>query len=428
MPEEAAFDIVRFYVPILLAIGGLILLVAWLPLVLKKLPLSLPILCVAIGMAVFSWTIFAEYAPHPAKTPLVVEKAAELIVIVSLMGAGLKIERAIGWKNWGLTWRLLGIAMPLTIFALMLIGQSMLGLGLATALLLGAALAPTDPVLASDIQIEHPTSPQDDEARFALTSEAGLNDALAFPFVHLAIALSVSGATADMWQEWAWDAVLVRLGVGLICGVGFGLLLGWVIYHVPRGTRLSRTGTGFVALGATLSVYALTELAHGYGFLAVFLAGLMLRRAASGHDYNERMHDFADEVERLLMMALLVFFGGMLVAGGLLASLGWREVVFALLALFVVRPLVGWLSLIGSPPFGLERFVIAFFGIRGLGSVYYLAYGVNHGSFEREVTIWSTLGLVILISIILHGITVTPLMRRLDRRRADEMEKPEPSA
>jgi sodium/hydrogen antiporter len=310
----------------------------------------------------------------------------------------------------------------------MLLGQTVLGLGLATALLLAAALAPTDPVLASDIQIEHPKSSQDDEARFALTSEAGLNDALAFPFIHLAIAISVAGLTGEVWREWAWDAVLVRFGVGLVCGIGLGLLMGWIVYHIPRGTSLSRTGTGFVALGATLSIYALTELAHGYGFLAVFLAGLMLRRASRGHDYNERMHDFADEVERLLMMALLVFFGGMLVAGGLLANLGWREVVFALLALFVVRPLVGWLSLIGRPPPGLERFVIAFFGIRGLGSVYYLAYGINHGSFEREVSIWSTLGLVILISIVLHGVTVTPLMRRLDRQRSDEMEKPEAPA
>jgi NhaP-type Na+/H+ or K+/H+ antiporter len=417
MPVAATFDIVRFYIPILLALGGLILLVAWLPLILKKLPLSLPILCVGVGMAVFSWTPFADYAPHPAKTPLLVEKAAELIVIVSLMGAGLKIERAIGWRSWGLTWRLLGIAMPLTIIALMLLGQSLLGLGLATALLLAAALAPTDPVLASDIQIETPNSPQDDEARFALTSEAGLNDSLAFPFVHLAIAISLAGLSAETWSGWALDAVLLRLTVGTACGLGLGWLMGWVVYHVPRGTRLSRTGDGFVALGATLSIYALTELLHGYGFLAVFLAGLMLRRAAQGHDYNDRMHDFADEVERLLMMALLVFFGGMLVAGGLLANLGWREVAFAALALFVVRPVIGWLSLAGTGRLQLERFVIAFFGIRGLGSVYYLAYGVNHGDFEREVSIWSTLGLVILVSIVLHGVTVTPLMKRLDRRR-----------
>ena len=413
----AAFDIVRFYIPILLSVGGLILLVAWLPLILKKLPLSLPIICVGIGMAVFSWTPFADYAPHPAKSPVMVEKAAELIVIVSLMGAGLKIERALGWKSWNLTWRLIAIAMPVTILLLTVLGQGLLGLGLATALLLAAALAPTDPVLASDIQIEHPSSAQDDETRFALTSEAGLNDAAAFPFVHLAIALAAAGALGETLVEWAWDSVLLRTGVGIVCGVGLGWLMGWIVYHVPRGTRLSRTGDGFVALGATLLIYALTEVAHGYGFLAVFLAGLMLRRAARGHDYNNRMHDFADEVERLLMMVLLVFFGGMLVAGGLLAHVGWREAAYAAVALFVVRPLVGWYSLAGAKCPGPERLVIAFFGIRGLGSVYYLAYGINHGRFEQEVAIWSTLGLVILVSIVLHGVTVTPIMHRLDKRR-----------
>jgi sodium/hydrogen antiporter len=422
MPDAAAFDIVRFYIPILLALGGLILLVAWLPLVIRALPLSLPIVCVAIGMAVFSWTIFADYAPHPAKTPILVEKAAELIVIVSLMGAGLKIRRPLGWRSWALTWRLLAIAMPLTILALAIAGHLILGLGLATALLLGAALAPTDPVLASDIQIEKPRSDQTNETRFALTSEAGLNDALAFPFVHLAIAISIAGAAPAVLASWAWDAVLVRLAVGLVCGLALGWLLGWVIYELPRGTQLSRTGDGFVALGATLSIYALTEMAHGYGFLAVFVAGLMLRRAARNHDFNDRMHDFADEVERLLMMALLVFFGGMLVSGGLLANLTALNVLFAVLTIFVVRPIAGWLSLIGSGRPKLERFVVAFFGIRGLGSVYYLAYGVNHGRFEYEASIWSTLGLIILMSILLHGVSVTPIMRRLDVRseRRDE--------
>lgn len=431
MPVQvAAFDIVRFYIPILLAVGGLILLVAWLPLVLKRLPLSLPILCVAIGMAVFSWTVFADYTPHPAETPIFVEKAAELIVIVSLMGAGLKIERALAWRSWNMTWRLLGIAMPLTILGLMLAGQALLGLGAATALLLAAALAPTDPVLASDIQIETPQSDQNDETRFTLTSEAGLNDALAFPFIHLAIAAAATGFVGEVWREWLWDAVLIRLSMGAIVGIGLGWLFGWIIYSVPHSTQLSRTGDGFIALGATLAIYALTEMAHGYGFLAVFLAGLMLRRAARNHEFNNRMHDFADEVERLLMMVLLVFFGGMLASGGLLAGLGWGEAAFAVVALFIVRPLSGWVSLIGTGRSKLERGVVSFFGIRGLGSVYYLAYGVNNGAFEREPALWSTLGFVILGSILLHGVSVTPIMRRLDLRsgRAEpQVEKAAPA-
>lgn len=410
-------DVTDLYIPILLGLGGLILLVAWLPLLLKRAPLTLPILCVAIGWAVFTWTPFADYSPHPIEQPVLIEKAAELIVIISLMGAGLKIDRQLGWGSWQLTWRLLGIAMPLTIAALMLAGGLLLGLGTAAALLLAAALAPTDPVLAADVQIENPTSPQDDETRFALTSEAGLNDSLAFPFVHLAIAATATGFTWATAADWSLDAVALRLAVGVIVGVAAGWLCGRIVYAMPHGTELSRTGDGFVALGATLVIYALTETLHGYGFLAVFIAGLMLRRAAGDHDYNQRLHDFADELERLMMMVLLVAFGGMLASGNLLRDISLAEIAFAGAAIFIIRPLAGWISLAGTTCSSLERGVIAFFGIRGMGSVYYLAYGLNHGTFEDALQLWEILGLVIVVSIFLHGVTVTPVMRLLDRRR-----------
>lgn len=278
------------------------------------------------------------------------------------------------------------------------------------------------------MQIEHPRSAQDDEARFALTSEAGLNDSLAFPFVHLAIAAAAGGWAWSIWGEWALDAVLIRLSVGAAVGVAMGWAFGWIVYRMPTGTELSRTGDGFVALGATFVTYAATELLHGYGFLAVFLAGLMMRRAAREHDFNDRMHDFADEVERLLMMVLLVFFGGMLAAGTLTYGMGWREVAYALVAIFLVRPLAGWISLIGTGRPTLERGIVSFFGIRGLGSVYYLAYGLNHAAFGDPITLWGTLGLVVLISILLHGVTVTPLMKRLDRRAGRDSGSAAPQA
>jgi NhaP-type Na+/H+ or K+/H+ antiporter len=333
------------------------------------------------------------------------------------MGAGLKVERPIGWRSWRLCWRMLGIAMPLTIGALTALGMGLFGIGAATALLLAAALAPTDPVLASDVQIERPGSDQDDEARFTLTSEAGLNDAFAFPFVHLAILAAAGGWGIATWSSFALDAVAIRLAIGLVAGVGAGWVIGHFVYGVHEERQLSRTGDGFVALGATLAIYALTELAHGYGFLAVFVAGLMLRRAARDHDFNDRLHDFADESERLLMMVLLVLFGGMLSAGDLLSFIGWPDVAFAAAALFVVRPLAGWIALAGLKLDPLERGVVAFFGIRGLGSVFYFAYGINQGAFEEPTRLWGAVGLVILISILLHGVTVTPVMKRLERRR-----------
>jgi sodium/hydrogen antiporter len=415
---EAAGLIAATYIPFLLLVGALILFIAWAPLAVRRLPLSVPIMCVGIGWALFSLAPFASYSPHPSESPVLIERAAELIVIVSLMGAGLKIDRALTIANWSLTIRLLAVTMPLTIAALMALGVGLLGLPLAAALLLAAALAPTDPVLASDVQIESPEAEEENEARFALTSEAGLNDALAFPFVHLAIAASLGGFTLATWQDWAVDAVLVRLSVGLAAGIAGGWLLGYVTYRLPTGTRLSRSGDGFVALGATLAIYALTELAHGYGFLAVFVAGLMLRRAAQGHDFNTRLHDFADEAERLLMLLLLVLFGAMLAGGELFEALRWSDIAFAVIALALVRPVAGMIGLAGVSRPLLERGIIATFGIRGLGSVYYLAYGLNHGAFAGADRLWSVLSLIVFLSIIVHGITVTPLMRRLERQQA----------
>ena len=403
------------YFEILFGLGAMILIVAWLPIALKKLPLSLPIVCVAIGFVLFSLSPFSAWAPHPDKTPTLVERAAELIVIVSLMGGGLKIERAVGWKSWNVTWRLLGIAMPLTILLVMLLGNQLLGLGLATALLFAGSLAPTDPVLAGDVQIDHDENEEEAEAKFALTSEAGLNDALAFPFIHLAIAIAAAGSlTGAVLGDWVLKDLLWKLGAGVVAGAGLGWLIGQIIYRLPSGTRLSRTGDGFIALGATLVVYTATEFVHGYGFLAVFVAGLMIRRAAKGHDFNKRLHDFADESERLLMMLLLLLFGGML-AAGLLAGIGWEEVVFAAVMLLVIRPLAGWISLIGVPRPKLELLIISFFGIRGLGSVYYLSYGFNHATFEYEYSLWGTLGLIIAASILMHGVLVTPALTRLGR-------------
>jgi NhaP-type Na+/H+ or K+/H+ antiporter len=403
----------ELYFEILFGLGAMILLVAWLPIVLKSLPLSLPIVCVAIGFILFSFAPFSTWAPHPEKTPTLVERGAELIVIVSLMGGGLKIERAVAWKSWNVTWRLLGIAMPLTILLVMLLGHQLLGLGLATTLLFAGSLAPTDPVLAGDVQIAHDENEEEAEAKFALTSEAGLNDALAFPFIHLAIAIAAAGSlSGKVLADWVLTDVLWKLGAGLVVGAALGWLVGLITYRLPAQTRLSKTGDGFIALGVTLVVYTATEFAHGYGFLAVFIAGLMIRRAAQGHDFNKRLHDFADESERLLMMLLLLLFGGML-AAGLLEDVGWEEAAFAAIMLLVIRPLAGWISLIGVKRPKLELAIISFFGIRGLGSVYYLSYGFNHAAFEYEYSLWGTLGLIIAVSILMHGVLVTPALSRL---------------
>ncbi|TPG56852.1 sodium:proton antiporter [Roseomonas nepalensis] len=411
------------YIVLLVGAGLLILLVAWLPMALRELPLSLPMFCVAFGFLGFS-AAGSDY-PLPTVYPEVTERLTELVVIVALTGAGLKLDRAFDWRSWSMTWRLLGIAMPLSIVGIALIGGWFLGLGLAAAILLGAALAPTDPVLAADVQVGPPQSGEEDDVRFNLTAEAGLNDGFAFPFVNLAVVAAAHGTLAGPWLlGWALEDVAWKLGAGIAMGWAIGRGLGWLTFRVPNRAGLSRTGEGFVALGATFLAYGLTEIVHGYGFLAVFIAALGIRAAESRHKYHERLHDFADQTERLLMMVILVLFGGAL-AGGLLAALTWQGALAGLAFLLLVRPLAGMVAFIGAPQPGAERLAVAFFGIRGLGSFYYLAYALNEEHFAEAEALWATLGFTVLVSILLHGTTVTPAMRFLDRRRRRVAGQPE---
>jgi len=406
------------YIVVLAGFGVVVLLTAWLPMLLKELPLSLPIFCVALGAILFSIPDVPGVAPHPQDHLKVTERLTELVVIVALMGAGLKLDRPLAWASCLLTWRLLGIAMPLTIAAIAALGSWLLGLGAAATILLAASLAPTDPVLASDVQVGPPGGGKEDEVRFTLTAEAGLNDGLAFPFVNLGVALALASQTGEPWLgHWLTVDVIWKLSAGIVIGWLVGRALGWLTFRLPNRAKLSRTGDGFVALGITAVSYGLTEMAHGYGFLAVFVSAVTFRSVESKHEYHEKLHDFIEQLERLLMMILLVLFGGAISGGGLLQELTWSVVLFALLTIFVVRPLTAWVSLMGGSQPADEKAVIAFFGIRGLGSAYYLAYGLGHAAFEAPNLLWSAIGLVVLISVVLHGATVTPIMRHLDRRR-----------
>ncbi len=406
------------YIVVVAGFGVMVLLTAWLPMVLRRLPLSLPICCVGIGAAMSAVPTLYDLTPHPSLHLKLIEHATEAVVVISLMmGAGLKIDRMIGWKRWAVTWRLLAVGMPLTILALALLGSALLGLGGAAALL-ASSLAPTDPVLASDVQVGHPAEEHEDEPRFALTSEAGLNDGLAFPFVNLAIAMAGTGGLAGLsWSHWLAVDVVWKIVVGSVLGAVIGRGLGWLTFHLPNVSKLSApTGDGFVALGVTCIAYGGVQAVDGYGFVGVFAAALALRASNRGHDYHRTMHDYAEELERILMMVLLVGFGAVLVGGGLLHALTWPAVAFALLALLVVRPLSGWISLLGSARRSEERAVVSFFGIRGLGTVYYLSFAIGHAPFEQTDLLWATAGLTVLISILMHGIMVTPVLLALDGR------------
>lgn len=415
------------YILVLTGAGFLIALVAWLPLALRRLPLSLPIVCIALGAALFLLP-GARLVPSPLIYPFFTERFSEFVVIIALMGAGLKLDRIFGLHRWQVTWRLILVTLPLSIAGIMLLAGTWMGLAWPVALLLAAALAPTDPVLASDVQVGPPKSGEEDEVRFGLTSEAGMNDGAAFPFVHLAIALSLAATTEEPWVlEWLAYNVLWEIGAGVAGGYLIGRAFGWVTFRIPAETRLARTGDGLIALAATFLSYGLTEIIHAYGFLAVFVTALTFRAAHRSHDFHRDMHDVTEQIERLAMMVLLLLFGGAL-AKGVLMGLEWGDLTAVLVILLVIRPLAGLIGLAGFDASASEKLTIAFFGIRGVGSIYYLAYGMNHMKVEDGERLWAIAGLVILLSILMHGLTVTPVMRLLDRSHGRDPEGGAPAS
>ncbi|MFI7687980.1 cation:proton antiporter [Nonomuraea sp. NPDC049655] len=404
---------------LVLALGGAAaLLAAVLPGLLAHRAFSPPLVYLLGGMGLYLLPIGLP-EPDPVAHRAAVEHITEICVLVSLMGAGLALNRRIGLRSWSTTWRLLGWAMPLTVAGVTAAASGVLGWPVAAALLLGAVLAPTDPVLASDVSVGEPADAEnaDDEVRFALTSEAGLNDGLAFPIVYAAIALATAGGLG--WTgEWALTDVLYRIIAGVVCGLLIGRLLGRLFFHSPaEELRLAERRDGFVALGATLLAYGVTELVSGYGFIAVFVAACAIRRVEHGHGYNNVLHGFVEQLERLFTSWLLLLLGGFVAAGGL-APLTWRGVLVGVLLILVIRPLAGWLSQVRGPAGPRERRVISLFGIRGVGSLFYLAYALGHADFGvPPEELWAVTAFTVVLSVVLHGITATPAMARLDALR-----------
>lgn len=404
------------YAATIAGIGALILLVAWVPLVIRRMPLSLPMICMAVGVLLhlaLGDAITIDPRAHPALT----ERLTELLVLVSLTSAGLRIDERSPLCQWRSTWLLLGITMPLSIAAGAGVAYGVLGLPLATALLLGAVLAPTDPVLAGDVQVGPPRSGPGGRTRFALTTEAGLNDGLAFPFIWLAIATATHpGFEADWMLSWLGLDVAWRIAAGSAAGWAVGNLLGWLTFRRPRKHHLAASRRGFVSLGITFLSYGAAEVIHGYGFLAVFIAALQVRRCEQTyeHTFAHDLHQFTDQVEHLLMMTLLVLFGISL-PDGLLAPLDWVDVLACLALVVVVRPLCGLAGLAFSRQGWRQRTVTSFFGVRGVGSFFYLAFAAVHADFTEIEHAWALVACTVLISIVLHGLLSTPVMDWLDR-------------
>jgi NhaP-type Na+/H+ or K+/H+ antiporter len=442
------------------AVAGLLLLVMALSdSLLARLPLSTSMLYVAVG-AVLSplWLDWLHIAPATHAQAL--ERIAEVVVLLSLFGSGLKMSVGLGDGRWLLPLRLAVVSMIVTVALIAGAGVLWLGLPLGAAILLGGILAPTDPVLASDVQVAEPTDR--DRLRFALTGEAGLNDGTAFPFVLLGLGLL---GLHDLGQSlWRWFAIDVLWGVGAGIGIGaaLGTLVGRLVLYLRRTHKEAVGLDNFLALGLIGVAYGLASIAHGYGFLAVFAAGVALRRieqrasaeakgseSKKGSNRGRRAADvvaqahadpdvsqaekaatdpkhapafmahamlsFNEQIERIAEVVAVI------AVGMLLWAVDWQLVSwgFVGLLLLVIRPISVLFGLARSKTSRSQRSLIAWFGIRGIGSLYYLAYAMNHGlAPELAATMVALVLSVVVVSIVAHGISVTPLMALYTRRKA----------
>jgi len=351
---------------------------------------------------------------NPVEDAALIQRLAELAVIIALFSAGLKVEREVRWSTWGSVARLLLIAMPLTIGAVLLFGHHVMGLTLAAAIGLGAVLAPTDPVLAGDIGIGPPGEEEEPEPNFALTAEAGLNDGLAYPFVFLAIFVGLEGGTG--WVgEWLLGDVVYAIVVGAVLGGVIGYATAKLVVPMRDRNLLSHHLDGWMAVAALLFIYGLTEVVGAYGFLAAFTGGLAFRRYEYGHEMNRAVHDGAETVEKFGELALILLLGSLISLDAITEPglAGWLLVPLLLL---VIRPVTAYVAMLGRHDLDRrERAFVAFFGVRGIGSLYYVAVLIASGalSVDEQLEVFWTAGACIMISIGLHGVLSAPLERRL---------------
>jgi len=403
-----------------LIIGALLLTMALAGTWLRRLPLSTAMLYLAAGVAIGPAGLVLM-APDPLVYSVILERASEVAVLISLFAVGLKLGLPFSDKGWRLPARLAIVSMTMTVAMIAAIGMVGLGLSLGASILLGAILAPTDPVLASDVQVVEASDR--DRLRFSLTGEGALNDGAAFPFVMLGLGLlGLHDLGTGGWRWLAVDVLWATVG-GLLIGGALGTLVGRLVVHLRSRHKASVGLDEFLALGLIALTYGLAVLSHTYGFLAVLAAGIALQRVTerpgevartASADLMQEVQGFNEQLERIAEVAIVLAIGGMLAYTYLHASAVW----FVLVLLLVVRPVSVWVGLLGAPVSRDQRVLISWFGIRGIGSIYYLMFAINHGLPRAlaEELIALTLAMVA-ASIVVHGISVTPLMNAYARRK-----------
>jgi sodium/hydrogen antiporter len=397
------------YILDLLVIGFLLLFVTlgsgWI----GRLPFSYALIYLCVGVALGPYG-FHLIQLRPGAEFL--QRLTEFVVLISLFSCGLKMNRRFKLKTWKSTIQLIGLLMPISIFAAAAVGHWLLGMSWGSAVLLGAILAPTDPVLASEVQLSDPSDR--DELRFGLTSEGGLNDALAFPFVYFGL----RWIKDDNWQNWIQEWVLVDLFWAIAAGFVVGIIVPkgivWIDKRLQRIRPADSLMEDFVAIGIVFVTYAIAELINGYGFLAVFVAGIITQR--SYHDPEKRLSqlEFMERIEKLVEVSTILLLGALLLVEPIQRFLV-PALIMAGLLLFVIRPVGVWISTMGQPT--SVRLLWGWFGIRGVGSIYYLTYALGEGLKDElgEQIAWITF-VTIVVSVVLHGVTATPLMNWYDRQ------------
>jgi NhaP-type Na+/H+ or K+/H+ antiporter len=427
-----------------LIIGAILIAMALLGTLVERLPLSPGILYLVLGYALGP-AGFALMTPDPLRYSADLERMAEVALLISLFAVGLKLGIPLRDKRWYLPLRLAFPSMALTVLFVAVVGMFLVGLPAGAALLLAAILAPTDPVLASDVQVED--SSDRDRLRFGLTAEGGLNDGAAFPVVMLGLGmLGLYDFGGGGWRFLAVDVVW-SIGGGLAIGGALGALIGKLVLYLRTRHQEAVGLDEFLALGLIAITYGVAQLGYASGFLAVFAAGLALQRVKehsrrdapttaakvklvldtesekriathahhAGAYMMEAVQGFNGQLERIAELVVVMVAGAMLSYTYIPSGAVW----FVLLLFFLARPVSVWLGLLGATTVSRDqRILISWFGIRGVGSIFYLMYAINHGlpeSLAKELIAFTLT--TVAASVVLHGISVTPLMSLYVRRR-----------
>ena len=345
---------------------------------------------------------------------LFVQRLTEFALVVAVFAAGLSVESQIGRRKWTNVAVLLAVVMPITIALIALFGIYAMGLSAGAAILLGAILAPTDPVLAGDVGLGAPGDHQDSaEPRFSLHTEAGMNDGLASPFVVLGLIVAEHGGDAGRIAEWVAVDVLYAAGLATAIGGVLGYAIAAATVRLRNRRYLSEEFDQYVGLAAALVAYGAAEVTGGYGLLAVFVAGFAFRRYEFGHELNRRVHDGAESYGKLLELLVILMLGSLVTVDrlGEPGLVGW---LLAPLLIVVIRPALVVPLASRTLMTAKERLFLGWFGVRGVAALFYAAYVVHAGVLpgDEEATVFWTAAAVVMVSVVVHGVSASPLTRR----------------